>query len=490
MAEKRGTGVGLVYHHALRLRPLPCLRVVEQQPVRRLDAMAGPSPLPTDALVEVQCDGLPGPTHHYGGLSHGNVASADHAGLASNPRAAARQCLTKMRTVLRLGVPVCVLPPLARPDLGFLAACGFDGNPRGALISAEAESPELVRWAQSSAAMWTANAATVCPALDNDGVTRLVPANLVATPHRSLEAVPRTAMLRALLAGLPRLVVSDPLPPLTHLGDEGAANHTRLTAGAHDVPGIHLFVHGRAATIEAARLPQRFPARQSLEASRGVARLLQLPASRCIHARQHPDAIDAGAFHNDVVMVGTCDRLLLHERALVEQDRVLIQLRAFIPGLRIHQVAEADLPLSSAVRSYLFNSQLLTTPEGLVLIAPSQCADGAAAAVLRRLVDEGFIARFIVVDLQQSMANGGGPACLRLRLPLADDQRRALPPGLVCDDARISALESWVDRHYRDSLRPVDLADPRLIDEGRAALNDLTSMLGLAPLYRFQGGPC
>jgi succinylarginine dihydrolase len=441
-------------------------------------------------LVEVQFDGLPGPTHHYGGLSAGNVASASHAGQMSRPRAAALQCLEKMATVLALGVPVCLLPPLARPDLGFLAACGFTGDPRGALLMAEAESPELVRWAQSSAAMWTANAATVAPGADGDGITRLVPANLVATAHRALEAAPRTAMLRALLGRVPRLEVEEAVPPLAHLGDEGAANHTRLTAGAHGLPGVHLFVHGRALGMEAARLPRRFPARQTLEASRAVARLLRLPAARCLHARQHPDAIDAGAFHNDVVMVGDRERLLLHERALVEQPRVLAQLRALVPGLRVHEVAEADLPLDAAVRSYLFNSQLLSTPAGTVLVAPQHCGEGPAAAAIRRLADEGFIARAVLVDLQQSMANGGGPACLRLRVPLDAAQRAALPPGIVLDAARIAALKVWVEGHYRESLAAEDIADPRLIDEGRAALAALTTLLGLPPLYRFQGGPC
>lgn len=395
-----------------------------------------------------------------------------------------------MRTVLRLGVPVCLLPPLERPDLDFLAACGFVGDPRAALSAAEAAAPELVRWAQSSAAMWTANVATVAPGIDSDGTTRLVPANLVATPHRALEAAPRTAMLRALFGGLPGLAISDPLPALAPLSDEGAANHTRLTAGGPDLPGLHLFVHGRAAGLETARLPQRFPARQSLEASQAVARLLRLPASRCVHARQHPAAIDAGAFHNDVVMVGNGDRLLLHQHALVDQARVLAQVRAFIPGVRIQEVAESDLTLDAAVRCYLFNSQLLTTPHGPVLVAPRQCGEGPPAALLRRLVDDGFITRVVLVDLQQSMANGGGPACLRLRLPLDPAQRRALPPGIALDEARITALETWVDRHYRESLRAVDLADPQLISESHAALAALTVLLGLGPLYRFQEGPC
>jgi len=296
-------------------------------------------------------------------------------------------------------------------------------------------------------------------------------------------------MLRRILRDVPDLAVIDPLPALAALSDEGAANHSRL-ATDHGHPGVHLFVHGRAEGIPADRLPATFPARQQREASAAVARLLALPAPRVLHARQDPRAIDAGAFHNDVVMVADRDRVLLHEHALVDHQRVLVQLRALVPGLRAHVVAASDLALADAVRSYLFNSQLLATPGGTVLVAPAQAGDGAAGRVVRRLLDEGLIDRALHLDLGESMANGGGPACLRLRVPLTAAQLAGVAPGVVLDEAKITALEAWVDRHYRETLSAEDLADSALLDEGRRAFDELTTLLGLGALYRFQGGPC
>jgi len=69
----------------------------------------------TSTGLELQLDGLVGPTHHFGGLSVGNLASMRHAGWQSRPRQAALQGLAKMRQVLALGVPQAVLPP--SPDL-------------------------------------------------------------------------------------------------------------------------------------------------------------------------------------------------------------------------------------------------------------------------------------------------------------------------------------------------------------------------------------
>ena len=86
-------------------------------------------------LIEVQFDGLPGPTHHFGGLSQGNLASQAHAGFRSRPRAAARQSLAKMRRLLDLGAVQAVLPPLLRPDLDLLRESGFTGDD-GAVLGA------------------------------------------------------------------------------------------------------------------------------------------------------------------------------------------------------------------------------------------------------------------------------------------------------------------------------------------------------------------
>lgn len=429
-----------------------------------------------EPLIEVQFDGLPGPTHHFGGLSPGNLASQAHAGFRSRPRAAARQCLAKMRRVLALGVEQAVLPPLPRPDFALLARCGFSA---AELARTAAEAPHLLHLAMSSAFMWTANAATVVPGCDsNDGRCHVVPANLIAMAHRAGEATWRQRDFTAILG--PQVVVHQPLPALTALGDEGAANHSRVQVPGF--PAVHLFVHGRVADpVAGVPGPTRFPARQTFEASTAVARLVGLHVSRVLHVRQHPGAIDAGAFHNDVVMVGDGARILVHQRAWHDQAAVLAELDRRCPGLQVVEIAESELPLAEAVATYLFNSQLLTTPTGPVLVAPASAAEGRSATVVRRLIASGFIVRAEFIDLGESMANGGGPACLRLRVPLSRQELAGVAPGVRLDADKLTALESWVDRHYRDELGANDLADPRLVDEAAQALAALAILLRMAP---------
>jgi succinylarginine dihydrolase len=423
-------------------------------------------------LVEVQLDGLAGPTHHFGGLSPGNLASRAHAGFSSHPRAAARQGLAKMRQVLALGVTQAWLPPLPRPDLALLRALGLTGSDHAVLHAALAE-PHLLNLATSSAFMWSANAATVIPASDSaDGRCHLVTANLVAMSHRAREGHARALQLRSLLGNNRDIVVHDPLPGLSDFGDEGAANHSRVWMAG--LPAVHLFVHGRVAGEPSAT---RLPARQTREASAAVARLAGLSPHQVMHVQQHPLAIDAGAFHNDVVMVGDGARILLHAQAWVDQSAVLTELRRRIPELQVAEISSQDLSLDEAVASYLFNSQLLTTPQGVVLVAPAQAGEGRAGAVVGRLIDAGFISRALFLDLGESMANGGGPACLRLRLSLTARSLAQLPTGLVLNEKRISAIESWVDRHYRTTLSRADLADPLLLDEWNNAMAELPTLL-------------
>jgi succinylarginine dihydrolase len=421
----------------------------------------------SDCVQELQIDGLPGPTHHFAGLGVGNKASQQSAGFVSHPRAAARQGLAKMRRVLQLGVPQAFLPPLPRPDFDFLKGAGLSGSERELIAKA---TPEQLHIAYSSAFMWTANCATVAPACDtDDGRSRLVVANMSSTKHRALEGASRAAQLRAMLP-------ADVVGPLTaDFADEGAANHIRLTAGEHGEPGLHLFVHGRDDGIPAAALPKKFPARQNRLASDEVARLLRIPPARVLFARQHPAAIDAGAFHNDVVMASNRDHLLLHEHALIDQAAVIAEIRRRLPAVRIAQISAHDLPLDEAVSTYLFNSQLLDTADGMLLLAPEQARDGKAGAVLARLLNDGFIAKAEFIDLRESMANGGGPACLRLRMPLPVENLRGIR-GMLTEDL-LRRLEQWVDRHYRVELRTEDLADPALIDENRNALDELAQLV-------------
>ena len=426
------------------------------------------------ALAELQLDGLPGPTHHYGGLRRGNLASQTHAGEVSHPRAAALQCLAKQRQVLELGLPVALVPPLPRPDLALLRAAGFSGADRTVVAKAAIEEPALLSAACSSAFMWCANLGTVVH--ERDGAIdrcRIVPANLLATPHRAREAGARARQLRRLLEPLVR--VDDPLPATPALADEGAANHTRFHGA--DGRALHLFVHGRDA--DQGELPRKHPARQTRAAQAAVARLTGLDPRRTVHARQSPVSIDAGAFHADVVMVGAGDRLLVHAEALHDQAAVLATLRERQPGLVVREVASGELGLDQAVACYLFNSLLVRTAAGWTLVAPVESAEGPARLVVDRLRDEGFVTEVYFVDLTQSMHGGGGPACLRLRMPVTAGGVEWVPASLRLDPQRIAALEDWVRAHYRERLALADLADPLLIEEAARAQDALADLLGI-----------
>ena len=434
-------------------------------------------------------DGIPGPTHSYSGLAQGNLAAERNARQVANPREAALQGLAKMRALASLGIAQAVLPPHERPAVWVLRAVGFRGRDDDVVARAGREAPELLAACSSAAAMWAANAATVSPSADcADGRLHFTPANLVTHLHRAIEAGTTTRVLRAIFADRTRFDVHDPLPAVPQFGDEGAANHTRFGAGT-DRPGIELFVFGRRA-FGPGPAPVRYPARQTREASEAIARRHGLDPGRCLFAQQRPDAIDAGVFHNDVIAVGEGTLLFCHERALVDEPGILQALARLVgPAFQSIVVREAELPLADAVATYLFNSQLIARRDGrYVLIAPAECrAHRATSELLDRLTgDGGPIAEVIVFDLRQSMRNGGGPACLRLRVPMTPAERAAMHAGVVFDARLDAALDGWIRAHYRDRLEAADLRDPALLDESRRALDELTRLLGLPAVYPFQ----
>jgi succinylarginine dihydrolase len=123
-----------------------------------------------------------------------------------------------------------------------------------------------------------------------------------------------------------------------------------------------------------------------------------------------------------------------------------------------------------------------------LLVVPQECRENArVAAYLDDLTaGRGPIDEVLVFDLRESMKNGGGPACLRLRVVLNDAERDAVAPGVWIDDTLFGTLDAWIDRHYRDRLAPADLADPHLLNESRTALDELTQILRLGSLYDFQ----
>jgi succinylarginine dihydrolase len=443
---------------------------------------------------EYNFDGLVGPTHNYAGLSHGNVASAAHAGQVANPRDAALQGLAKMRFVASLGVGQAVLPPHERPSLRTLRRLGFRGTDEDVLAQAAADpelGDQLLRISSSAAAMWTANAATCVPSADAaDGKLHLVPANLTAMFHRALEAETTARVLRAIFADPARFEVHDPLPGGAQFADEGAANHVRLFV--EGAPAVHLFAWGRRAFNHPspAGEPKTFPARQTWEASQALARLGRIAPERALFPQQHPAGIDAGAFHTDVLAVGNANVLLLHELAFTPAHAVVLRLRELLgPSFVAHVATEKELPAEAAIRAYPFNSQLLTLPDGsMCIVAPIEAQeDPHARAYLQRVVDSGGpVKKVHHLDLRQSMENGGGPACLRQRIVLKPEERSAIRARVFWDDALGDDLAAWVRRHYRDKLSASELRDPRLLRETLTALDELTRILRLGSIYDFQ----
>jgi succinylarginine dihydrolase len=407
------------------------------------------------ATTEINFDGIIGPSHNYAGLSFGNLASTRNIGQVSKPRAAALQGLEKMRANLRLGLAQGIFLPHRRPDRAWLAALG---------TSYEQAEPRIAASAMSASAMWAANAATVSPAPDcADGRCHLTVANLKSMPHRSHEWPETLAQLR-LAFGNSAFEVHSPVP--VAFGDEGAANHMRL-AGDYGAPGVEIFVYGVSGGA--------FPARQNLEASKAIARLHRLDPQRTIFAEQSEDAIAAGAFHNDVVAVANRRVLFAHQKAFSDRDGVLGRCERLFPELQLVEVPDSEVPVADAVSSYLFNAQLVSPPDGeTTLILPAEARDTPSvwSWLQRHVAGNGPIRNLEVVDVRQSMANGGGPACLRLRV-IADPA--TVDPRFLVDEAKLKCMAAVIEANWPQEIHSSELQDPKLvaaIEAGRTALFD------------------
>lgn len=372
------------------------------------------------ACVEANFDGLIGPTHNYAGLSFGNLASAANADMAANPREAALQGLAKMKFMADMGLVQGVLPPHQRPHLPSLRALGFSGSDAEIVAKAAKESPGILRNLSAAAAMWTANAATVSPGADTaDGRVHFTPANLAAMFHRAIEPATTGRVLRAIFASEEHFAHHDPLPGGVHFGDEGAANHNRFCSD-HGEAGVALFVYGREA-FGGGGTPAKFPARQALEASEAIARQHGLRQARTLYVQQNPAVIDAGAFHNDVVAVANRNVFFYHQEAFEDPAALCGRLEAAAPEIDFHfiEVAAADVPIGDAVKSYLFNSQLVSpacrnkkSDGAMTLVLPEEARETASTkAYLEGLTGGNHpISAVEFLDVRQSMRNGGGPA--------------------------------------------------------------------------------
>lgn len=412
-------------------------------------------------LTEINFDGIVGPSHNYAGLSFGNVASMGHSGEVSEPRAAALQGIDKMRTNLALGLAQGIFLPHQRPNRAWLARLG---------TTIEEAEPALAANAMSASPMWAANAATVSPSPDTaDGKCHVTPANLRTMPHRSDEWSSTMVQLQLAFSDAEHFQIHPPVPPA--FGDEGAANHMRLAA-THPERGLEVFVYGVSSGA--------FPARQHVEASKAVARLHMLDWEHTVLVQQSEEAIAAGAFHNDVVAVANEHVLLAHEQAFAEKQPLLDACERLVPGFEYVEVASADVPLADAVKSYLFNAQLVSPPDGeMTLILPVEARETASvwSWIERHLAGNGPIRRVEVVDVRQSMANGGGPACLRLRM-LADPS--TIDPRFLVDSAKLERIGDVIEQTWPAQIHQSELQQPALIAEIERARAALFEEIGIS----------
>lgn len=443
---------------------------------------------------EANFDGLVGPTHNYAGLSIGNVASLNNAKDVSNPKDAAKQGLRKMKALHDMGLKQGVLAPQERPDLSALRRLGFTGTDANVLEQAAKKAPQVLRAVYSASSMWTANAATVSPSADTaDNKVHFTPANLTNKFHRSLEPETSGRILGAMFNDEAHFAHHKHLPDNDHFGDEGAANHTRF-CGNYDEAGVELFVYGRHAFDASKPAPTKFPARHTYEACEAVARLHQLDESGVVYMQQNPDVIDQGVFHNDVISVGNKNVLFYHEQAFLDTQAGFDEIKRKFAAksnkdFHFIKVANSQVSVDEAVKTYLFNTQLVDIGnDEMAIIAPMECRDSAAvSSYFEELVTLNTpIKKVHYFDVKQSMRNGGGPACLRLRVALNEAELAATNQNVLMSDELFARLNTWVDSHYRDVLSEDDLRDPNLVVESRTALDELTKILNLGSVYPFQ----
>ena len=417
---------------------------------------------------EVNFDGLVGPTHNYAGLSHGNVHSVNNKHKPSNPRRAALQGLDKMKLMLDLGYKQAIIPPQERP-----------------LIN-DYEDYQNMALNASASSMWVANSSTVVPSIDTEnGKLNLVTANLNFTHHRKIEAPQTYVTLNKIFKDTTKFLIHSPLNSDGDFDDEGAANHTRF-CNSYEEEGLHFFVYGRSHDTSK-ESPQKYPARQTLEASKRVAEIMQI--KNAVFAQQSAESIDAGVFHHDVIGVGNKDLYFYHEKALAEEAETITKLQDSFNGkLNFLCVKESEIPMNVAVDTYLFNSQLVECEHGHMLIAPVRCRRNALVRKYLQSITgrHKAIKKVRYVNLEQSLWNGGGPACLRLRVMMTNEEFSALHSGIIFTDKLHLKLRNWIKKYYVGNLIYEDLFVPSYINRCRDALSELTDILDLGSIYPFQ----
>ena len=434
---------------------------------------------------EINFDGLIGPTHNYAGLSRGNLASQKHLNQTSNPQAAALQGLDKMRLIMDQGIPQGFFLPHERPQLMTLRALGFGGTDEEVINQATKQNSALLKNVYSASSMWAANAATFSPSIDSyDQNIHITPANLNSMFHRSIEHEFTKTQLELMFGGIAQ--VHKPIKNISGYGDEGAANHLRVCA-QHLMPGFQIFVYGSSAFESHLGII----ARQAEEISQAVSTQHQLDPERVLFLKQNEQAINSGSFHNDIVSLANEEVFIFHQEAFadrVELERVLHHLKEHVKGFHPIEILSEDISLDDLVSSYLLNSQLITVDNNeMMMLLPEEVHNHPnCMRWLEEIKSSSPIKHLEFVDIRQSMMNGGGPACLRFKAVVNNDEFDKLNEKFLLSPTKLMDLRALVSKHYRDKLYPEDLLDIKLMQESYTFLDELTQLLDLGDIYNFQ----
>ena len=434
---------------------------------------------------EINFDGLIGPTHNYAGLSQGNLASQKYFNQTSNPQAAALQGLDKMRLIMDQGIPQGFFLPHERPHLHTLRKLGFGGTDEEVINQAAKRNPALLKNVYSASSMWAANAATFSPSIDSyDQNIHITPANLNSMFHRSIEHEFTKVQLELMFGVAAQVHI--PIKNISGYGDEGAANHLRVSA-QHLTPGFQIFVFGSSAF----EVHQGIIARQAEEISQAVSSQHQLDPDRVLFLKQNEQAINSGSFHNDIVSLANEEVFIFHQEAFadrVELERALHHLKDHVKGFHPIEILSEDISLDNLVSSYLLNSQLITVDNNeMMMLLPEEVQNHAnCMRWLEEIKSSSPIKHIEFVDIRQSMMNGGGPACLRFKAVVNNDEFDQLNEKFLLSPKKLMDLRALVSKHYRDKLNPEDLLDIKLMHESYTFLDELTQLLGLGAIYNFQ----
>lgn len=431
-------------------------------------------------MHEINFDGLVGPTHNYGGLAFGNIASQNNKSSISSPRKAALQGLKKMKYLMDRGLLQGVLPPHPRPAISVFNDLGYKGSAEVVLKELRQKNMNLLLQGSSASAMWVANAAIVSPSVDTcDGKVHITPANLVSNFHRSIEVPITSKLLKFIFSDKKYFVVHEPLPKCSQFSDEGAANYCRLTS-EHQKRGVEIFVFGKNSSSE----NTKFPARQTAQANEAICQRHSLKDNCFYNIKQNPKVINLGVFHNDVISVANENVFFYHENAFANNLEIKQLKRKLEDNLQCQlyflKVTNEELSVDEAVKTYLFNSQLITLGKDyMLLLAPEECRKSRRVqSVLKKLLQsDNPIKEIQYFDLRESMRNGGGPACLRLRVLLTEYEIKALKGRVLLSESLYHDLVHWVKFYYRIKLCEKDLGDFNFYKTNLEALSELYKLL-------------